>query len=420
MSTYDPRVVAQALDDLQGQLSRWSVIASDTLANAIESQRHAKEAVERALHQAAIILDRAQIDDESVKKTLSSAAAAVDKCNMAKSAAHQTLTQSKDVLQSATATLQKWEAELAKALAWLARAEARLANAIREHESAVQALSEAKYELSRAESRLRDCQNDQNRKNCRSEAAAVTTAQADVRTAQARVKITEQEVIAAREEVEQAKARVACCQKAVATAKQAVSVAKEGVASAENAVNAAERSVEYTQAAERLAHVAQEKAAMEMESAENMMTDVRAALSLTDEAALHLRTADQAEDTAQLYSTNGRKELAYREQLLRDLNRPPFDSGVQVKITKSGEGTHGYPYQKARKEFMRTSLSDSDIAKHIKGWIQQEINRVGKSRYWRSPPGYDVGHKTAGIDQPENFHWENSGMNRSKGAKFKR
>jgi hypothetical protein len=69
---------------------------------------------------------------------------------------------------------------------------------------------------------------------------------------------------------------------------------------------------------------------------------------------------------------------------------------------------------------MLASLSDPNVAKHIKGWIQQEVNRVGNSGYWRSPPGYDVGHKTTGIDQPDNFQWENSGMNRSKGAKFKR
>jgi hypothetical protein len=88
------------------------------------------------------------------------------------------------------------------------------------------------------------------------------------------------------------------------------------------------------------------------------------------------------------------------------------------KVSK--EGTHGYPYQKARKEFMINSLSDPKVGKDIKGWIIQEKNRVGNSRYWRSPPGYDVGHKEPGIDKANNLHWEYSSMNRRKGAKYKR
>lgn len=87
--------------------------------------------------------------------------------------------------------------------------------------------------------------------------------------------------------------------------------------------------------------------------------------------------------------------------------------------SSQSEETHGYPYQKARKAFMVTSLSDPNVGKNIKGWIKQELNRVGKSGYLRSPPGYDVGHKIPGIDLPDNFQWEHSNSNRSKGAKHK-
>ncbi len=103
-----------------------------------------------------------------------------------------------------------------------------------------------------------------------------------------------------------------------------------------------------------------------------------------------------------------------------DLSRSFQKYQDYLSYMTSKEGTHGYPYQKARKAFMRDSLSNPKVGKDIKGWIRQEINRVGMSGYWRSPPGYDVGHKKAGIDRPENFQWEYSSMNRSKGAKFKR
>jgi hypothetical protein len=69
---------------------------------------------------------------------------------------------------------------------------------------------------------------------------------------------------------------------------------------------------------------------------------------------------------------------------------------------------------------MLASLENAKVASHIRGWIQQEINRVGKSKYLKSPPGYDVGHRKRGIDVAENFQWESIDMNRSKGAKFKR
>jgi hypothetical protein len=84
------------------------------------------------------------------------------------------------------------------------------------------------------------------------------------------------------------------------------------------------------------------------------------------------------------------------------------------------EGTHGTLYQKAKKEFFLRSLDDPDVKDSIKGWIRQEIRQSGLNGTWRNPPGFDVGHRIAGIDRPENFHWENSDMNRSRGGKQRR
>jgi exonuclease VII small subunit len=273
------------------------------------------------MHNAAIVLSRAKEDEENVQKVVSSVAAAIEKCSTAKTTAHGTLMEAEEVLENANATLQQWEAELEKALAWLARAEARLAAAIEEYERASEALRSAQRDLSRAEARLRDCLNDSERGDCSGEAAAVNRAIAKVEAAQHWVRVAEQEVIAAQEEVEQAKARVACCERAVDLSTQAVNLAQEGESNANQAVNSAERSLEYAQAAERLVNVAQEKVAAEVESAESMMTETRAAQSLTDDAALHLRTADSAEESAQRYSTSVRKELEYRLQQLYELNR---------------------------------------------------------------------------------------------------
>jgi exonuclease VII small subunit len=329
MSTYDPRIVAQALDDLQEEIAHWSSIASDTLASAMDFQRHAKEAVDRALHNAAIMLNRARDDRENVQNAVSSVAAAVEKCASAKSIAHQTLTEAQRVLEITYTTLQQWQAELQIALAWLARAEARLAAAIKEFERARSALRSAEWSLSNAESRYNDCRNDKERSDCSGEAAAVSRARSEVASAEHWVRVAKQEVDAAQLEVNQAKARVACCEKAVALSKQAVSLAEEGESSAEEAVNSGERSLEFAQAAERLVRIAQNDVAAEVEATESMMTETQAAQSFTDEAAHHLRVADSAEDSALIYSTSVRKELEHRVQLLYELNRPSLSSDEQ-------------------------------------------------------------------------------------------
>ena len=82
------------------------------------------------------------------------------------------------------------------------------------------------------------------------------------------------------------------------------------------------------------------------------------------------------------------------------------------------KSTHDNTYKTARKEFMRNSLDDPNVAAHIKGWVRQEIRSRGESGYWRSPPGYDVGHHVQGINSSDNFRWENSSMNRSRGGRF--
>ncbi|MBK9926323.1 MAG: hypothetical protein IPP66_13665 [Anaerolineales bacterium] len=372
MSSYNPRIVAQALDDLQEEIARWSSIASDTLTSATEFQRHAKEAVDRALHNAAILLDRAKDDQDHVQNVVSSVASLLEKCVVAKNTAHQTLTEAQRVLREAHSTLQLWQGELEKALAWLARANARLAAAITEYERALSALRSAEWSLSSAESRLYNCRNDKDRNNCSSEEAAVSRARGEVAYARNWVRAAEVEVTAAKEEVAQAKARVACCEKAVSLSEQAVNLAQEGESSSIEALNSAERSLESVQAAKRLVQVAQSEVTSEVESAESMMTDTQAAQALTDEAAYHLRMADSAEDSAQIYSASVQKELEHRSQQLYELNRP------SEVATGSNYGMTGSVSQSPANSTGITWAEKQDILKKIEGGKEITLDDLEK------------------------------------------
>jgi hypothetical protein len=101
-------------------------------------------------------------------------------------------------------------------------------------------------------------------------------------------------------------------------------------------------------------------------------------------------------------------------------NIPNLCEDCRKKNRERKEGEHSTPYKRARKEFMRRSLNDPNVASRIKEWIRQEIATRGEDGYWRSPPGFDVGHIIPGLDAPENFRWENADMNRSRGAKSHR
>src|SRR5215212_2923533 len=162
MGSYDPRIVAVALENLLQELRFWSARASQTVASASHTQRQAKEAAERVFHRASVILDEALQDEERVSKVTAAAAALVTECHAGKDTAAHTLDQAHAALEAATSTLEFWEEELRKALAWLARAEAWLARALDEYERARRAFEQAQGELERANSRYRSCLNDKN------------------------------------------------------------------------------------------------------------------------------------------------------------------------------------------------------------------------------------------------------------------
>jgi len=119
-----------------------------------------------------------------------------------------------------------------------------------------------------------------------------------------------------------------------------------------------------------------------------------------------------------------------------------------LNLLKNPGGGHGYQYQKERYKFLMALADDPKAPKDVRNWIKQEQRRIwntqklkasgkleqanknakkneGKkgrepktkvrtSVYIRTPPGYDVGHRVAGIDMASNFQLELSSMNRAK------
>lgn len=328
MSSQDPRVVAIALEDLLQELGVWSIRASQSLAEAVYTQRQAKERTERMWHQACIVMDQAKRDEELVAELLSDAATMVEKSLVGKDDADQTLEACDQAVQVATRTRDFWDEQLQIALAWLERAEARLARALAEYESARNAYYYAERELERAISRYNACRNNPERKNCNSEASAVNAAQDALQQAAYRLQLAEAEVMAAREEVEAARARVQCCSNAVDMANRAVNLATQGYSEAQHAVNSVERSLEFANAASQHAYFAKETATEEMEAAEAMTAVTREAISFTDEANTRLTNADRLEEAAQRYARGGTYEIRHRLTSLYLLNRPDLHGSV--------------------------------------------------------------------------------------------
>ncbi len=352
MATYNPRVLALALEDLQGEIARWASMASDMMVSASTTQRHAKEAIDRAVHTAAIVVDRSEDDEQRVKDASFSVSEALDQCSTAKTSARRTYTFGKNALEEATSTLSHWESELGQALQWMARAEARLTEAVRELERAVGAMRSAEWELSAAESRLSSCINDPNRRGgCGGEAAAVERARSEVAAARRWAAAAEQEVQAAREDLELAKARVACCRNAVALSTRAVALAAETLSIADQAVNSSERSWEFAQAAKLQVDEADAHSLAESRAAIDMSEQVSRARTEVDDAGVHFQAAEAAGDSAQTISSSVSRELAYRVQALYVLDLPDLADSVDLRGSSTHSRDLGRPPKRAVIQF---------------------------------------------------------------------
>lgn len=95
------------------------------------------------------------------------------------------------------------------------------------------------------------------------------------------------------------------------------------------------------------------------------------------------------------------------------------------------EAEHDSAYRTARQQYLRQLLTDDRQPQHVRGWIQQELNRLaqvqraeqagqrapgGSARHLRGVPGLDVGHKLGKHNQhdPRNFRLEDARFNRAR------
>jgi hypothetical protein len=90
---------------------------------------------------------------------------------------------------------------------------------------------------------------------------------------------------------------------------------------------------------------------------------------------------------------------------------------------------HGGAYQTERQIFLRNLLKDPNQPRHVRGWVQQELNRLerirqarlakkdlpgGDPRRLKGVPGYDVGHRIPGEHDHKKFKLEHASTNRAR------
>lgn len=242
--------------------------------------------------------------------------------------------------------------------------------------------------------------NDRERRSCAGEAAAVNGARHAVAAARFRVHEAQQEVADAQREVEAAKARVACCRRAVALAQQAVGIGESAQAEASEAVNAAERSLEMAQSAARACQIAQSHVDLQVEAAESMMAHMRNAQGLTDQAAVQLKAADQLEDDAQRYVSDGRRELEYRVEQLFALNRPTLASGAAGIASGSGSRGAGGAYRGGATSYLDAAQLTDGQGRTI-GLRQWESGNQFLSRAFDAANGSFPDSPTRGIGRAD-------------------
>lgn len=328
MTATDPRVLIQALEDLDEELGRWSAQARNALASGQYDYVQGRELAERLTHRAAVVSHQADEDRQTVDTAEGELARLSERCQQGLSVAEAALQAANAALSHAVQTHNRWTAELDKAQRWLARAEERLRVALAAEAQAMAALQHAESNRSWAYSRLRSCQNDKNRRNCSGEESDVRHAEAEVQRAAAEYQIAHAERLDAEAEVAAARARVACCTAAVGAASAAVALGKQAREAGELGLAAAERSAELVRAAERWLQEARQHLDEQTEAAEDAVTGAFKASAAADDAYYHLLTGERAGDRAQQLCSDVRRELDARTYELRQFNAPTLDDFV--------------------------------------------------------------------------------------------
>jgi hypothetical protein len=139
-------------------------------------------------------------------------------------------------------------------------------------------------------------------------------------------------------------------------------------------------------------------------------------------------------DTTRGIATSTSQSKGSQAENLGQFGRAAIASGNPALLsaflgTFEGMGTHGYKYKRARQEFLRSLVNDPKQPRHVRGWVQQELNRIDYIKRARAEgrtfpgrtstdikgiPGLDVGHRYPGLDIAENFHLEDASVNRRR------
>jgi|GEM_PF-1224436 len=345
MGVTDPRKLALILRDLEDELQRWSLKASDILSSATYTQMITREATHQARRQTLITTDQYYEDEREYRSRKQNVEDLLNKYEDAVKAAALLISDVEKKVTYAQQVLAKWTDELEKAIAWQKRAEARVRRAEAELAAAESALSSAESALASAEYQLQKCRNTvyeernsegkvvrRTQPDCSGYASAVSRCQNQVTACQQRVKQARIEVQAARSELARATARVNACAEAVEKAEQGVEVAKLSLQRANNALSQAERALDHVRAAERAVTRAGEILHEEYIRVDDMNVNMHLGEDRLNEAQNHLISSTRYEESAQRYRIMGRSELQHRIDVLYALNRPELLGGI------SGDG----------------------------------------------------------------------------------
>lgn len=324
MPTYDPRIISRSIEALESEIQRFTDTSRETSRQAGYTQANYRERADRVLRWSALVLNNALNNTIEVQNLNDEVDRLLIQCHHAVDTAHQTLNQSENIRDRSISTQNRWRGELHQAQLWEAHAAAELDLAISDRNQAQASVSAASYALSRAESALSSCRSN-SKNNCSGQSAGVNSAQQQLNTATAELALAEARVDDAEAEFARARARVNHCQNSLQIADVAVARSNIAVNIAIDSLGRAEASLSDANTAQRATTQAHSKAIEAEEYARETAIRSRRAESNVDTAQSHLYRSIQFNDSAHNLAIRAKIDLDYRNEQLRQFNRPSSD-----------------------------------------------------------------------------------------------
>eukprot|EP01080_Neovahlkampfia_damariscottae_P010675 gene10675-3296_t len=80
--------------------------------------------------------------------------------------------------------------------------------------------------------------------------------------------------------------------------------------------------------------------------------------------------------------------------------------------------TQKMSFAKASAQFKQNCVDNKKLPSHIRGYLQNQYYQKGSWYKVNNPPGYQVGHRIPGLNNPNTFRWEFGKDNMHRGAKI--